>query len=69
MALMRQQQPLTMQWCLACHRHPERYVRPRDKVFDMQWQAPRDQVERGRKLIVKYLIHTEHLTDCSTCHR
>src|SRR5262245_38303469 len=26
---------LQMEWCLDCHRHPERYVRPRDRVFDM----------------------------------
>ena len=31
MALMRQQQPLTMGWCLNCHRHPERYIRPKDE--------------------------------------
>ena len=24
-----------MQWCLACHRHPEHYLRPRDQIFTM----------------------------------
>jgi hypothetical protein len=69
MALMRQARPLTMGWCLECHRHPEQYIRPKDDVFDMSWQPPKDQVERGRHLLVQYLIHTQHLTDCSTCHR
>lgn len=69
MALMRQQQPLTMGWCLSCHRHPERYIRPRDQVFNMFWSAPPDQISKGRKLIAQYLIHTAHMTDCSTCHR
>ena len=69
MALTRQEQPLTMGWCLQCHRHPERYIRPRDRVFDMTWQPPADQIEQGRRLIARYLIHTDHLTDCSTCHR
>ncbi|MGN6517736.1 MAG: cytochrome c3 family protein [Rhizomicrobium sp.] len=69
MALMRQAKPLTMGWCLDCHRHPEKYIRPKDDVFDMYWSTPPDQLAQGRKLISQYLIHTDHLTDCSTCHR
>jgi hypothetical protein len=69
MALMRQAQPLTMGWCLECHRHPERHIRPKDDVFDMEWTPPADQLKQGRKLVLQYLIHTDHLTDCSTCHR
>ena len=40
---------LEMSWCLECHRHPERYLRPRDKVFDFHWQPPANQEEIGRK--------------------
>lgn len=69
MALMRQQEPLTMSWCLDCHRHPERHVRPKDRVFDMSWQPPPDQEVQGSRLVKAYHIHPEHLTDCSTCHR
>jgi hypothetical protein len=69
MALMRQQQPLTMGWCLSCHRHPERYIRPKEEVFNMRWQQPPDQDEAGRRLLAAYGIHTEHLIDCSICHR
>ena len=69
MALMRQQQPLTMGWCLSCHRHPEQNLRPREEVFDMSWTPPRDQEQRGLELMRRYLIHPDHLTDCSTCHR
>ena len=69
MALMRQQEPLTMGWCLECHRHPERHLRPKDRVFDMSWQAPPDQEAQGSQLLKAYHIHPEHLTDCSTCHR
>ena len=32
-------------------------------------QRSKDQLEQGRKLLAHYLIHTEHLTDCSVCHR
>ncbi|HEY1708592.1 MAG TPA: cytochrome c3 family protein [Rhizomicrobium sp.] len=69
MALMRQAQPLTMGWCLECHRHPQKYIRPQDDVFDMYWRTPFDQPEQGARLVRQYLIHTDHLTDCSICHR
>ena len=61
---------LKMQWCLDCHRAPERYLRPADKVFEMSWQPPPDQLERGRRLRQQYRLHTtDVLTACSTCHR
>jgi hypothetical protein len=59
---------LQMEWCLACHRHPERFVRPRDQVTTMGWQPPNgDQLALGRRLVREY--HIERKTDCSTCHR
>jgi hypothetical protein len=61
---------LRMQWCLECHRQPERVLRPKDQVFDMHWQPPPDQLARGARLRAAYHIHsTEVLTSCSTCHR
>lgn len=67
MPLMWQGQPLTMEWCLDCHRHPERYVRPRDQVFAMDYRTPRDQPALGSRLVKAY--HIQSLTSCSTCHR
>jgi len=58
---------LQMDWCLGCHREPERFVRPRDRVFDMQWASPANQLELGRRLVKEYKIQS--LTDCYTCHR
>ena len=61
---------LQMEWCLDCHRNPERYVRPKDMVFDVDWTPPADQVSRGRKLVEEYGIEPgEKLTNCSICHR
>ncbi len=61
---------LRMQWCLDCHRSPEAHLRPRDRIFDMSWQPPPDQLERGRQLRKTYHLHsTAVLTSCSTCHR
>src|SRR5262245_47040068 len=38
MPLVYQESSLLMEWCLACHRQPERFVRPQDKVFDPAWE-------------------------------
>ncbi|HVZ54974.1 MAG TPA: cytochrome c3 family protein [Pseudolabrys sp.] len=69
MPLMRQVAPLTMSWCLDCHRDPKPYLRPQSEIFNMDWKPPHDQAARARKLMTQYLIDTQHLTDCSRCHR
>jgi hypothetical protein len=68
MPLMRQAAPLTMGWCLDCHRNPAPNMRPASGVFDPHWKFPDDQVERGIILAHQYLDNN-HLTDCSVCHR
>jgi len=70
MPLTRRVAPLYMEWCLECHREPERFLRPRDRVFDVAWQPPADQLARGTELRKAYALRTtRELTDCSTCHR
>ena len=69
MPLMRKTQSLYMKWCLDCHRQPESFIRPREQVFNIHWPHPVDQQAEGVKLVRQYGVHTEHLTDCSTCHR
>jgi hypothetical protein len=69
MPLMREYAPLTMGWCLACHRDPAPNLRPKAAVFSTHWTPPKDQREQGQKLLVQYHIDTEHLTDCYRCHR
>ena len=67
MPLMWRENTLYMEWCLECHRNPERFVRPREQVFNMDWQPPSDQIALGQKLVQEYKI--ESLTSCSVCHR
>jgi hypothetical protein len=67
MPLMYQVASLQMQWCLDCHRNPERFVRPREAVYQMDYEPPADQLALGRKLVADYRI--QRLTSCSTCHR
>ena len=68
MPLMARVAPLTMQWCLDCHRAPENYLRPRDQVFSMSWRS-KNQLALGEKLVREYHIDKRRLTDCSVCHR
>ena len=67
MPLMWRENTLYMEWCLECHRNPEQFVRPREQVFNMDWQPPSDQIVLGQKLVQEYKI--ESLTSCSVCHR
>lgn len=67
MNLTRQTVSLHMEWCLDCHRAPEKFVRPRDEIYNMAWTPPPDQIEQGLELMKAY--HIGRKTDCSTCHR
>ena len=70
MPLTWKEEPLSMEWCLNCHRHPERYLRPREAVFLMDWSPPTgDQLALGRELVSQHHVQTEQLVNCSICHR
>ena len=63
---------LYMRWCLDCHEAPERHIRPKAEVFNMNWQEPAEQLARGRELLKEYHVSRERLDqlrDCSMCHR
>ena len=83
MPLTFQAQPLLMGWCLDCHRAPEKYLRPREEVFNMAYEQPStgtpvrvggndytNQLELGLRLKKDYGISSaDHMTTCSVCHR
>jgi hypothetical protein len=58
---------LHMEWCLECHRNPERHVRPRSEVFNMDWHPPAGQPNLGAELVAAHRIARRE--DCSACHR
>jgi hypothetical protein len=65
MAAVYQVHPLTMDWCLDCHRDPTPHLRPRDQVtrMDDAVAPPARTAELARQ------YQTRRLTHCSTCHR
>lgn len=61
---------LTMSWCVNCHRHPEKFLRPKEQVYRMNYVAPKDQDALGMRLIKDYqIMPSQQLTNCSICHR
>jgi Zn ribbon nucleic-acid-binding protein len=65
MALMWQEESLQMKWCLDCHRDPEQFIGPKDKVFDPEFVAT--DRELSSKLAKE--LNVQKKTSCSTCHR
>jgi len=67
MEVVRQAEPLSMGWCLRCHRNPELHLRPLDQVTNMAWQPPADQREFAARVIQTKEINPP--VSCSGCHR
>lgn len=61
---VRQAKPLSMSWCIECHRDPGPQLRPLDKVTDMNFVPDPAQ---GAKFLVDRKLHPP--TNCSGCHR
>jgi len=61
--------PLSMGWCLDCHRNPEPRLRPKEFVTVMDWQPPEGETRAslGARLRQEYGLNPSE--DCSTCHR
>ena len=62
-----QAEPLTMSWCLDCHRSPEPHLRPKEYVTQMDWVPDEDRSELGARL--REQLNIQPSTNCSTCHR
>lgn len=66
MEQVHQAKPLSMSWCLGCHRNPDSQLRPLDKITDMEWQAESPE-QLGATLRAQLGVNPS--TNCSTCHR
>jgi hypothetical protein len=67
MPQVRAEKPLSMSWCLDCHRAPAAHIRDRAKITDLAWTPDGDPAALGREFMKKYNVNPR--TDCSTCHR
>jgi len=66
MEVVHQEKPLTMGWCLDCHRNPEDHVRPLEEITTMGY-APEDQSIVGAQQVRDANLNPP--LNCSTCHR
>lgn len=67
MAAVYQAVPLTMTWCVDCHRDPAQHLRPVSAMTTMGYVPPEPQRTLGTRLVREY--HVRELTNCTTCHR
>lgn len=64
MEVVRQDQPLSMSWCLDCHRDPAQHLRPKDQITNMAWEPSDDAAEQLAR--AEQVNPPQH---CSGCHR
>jgi hypothetical protein len=67
MAVVQMSQPLSMGWCLDCHRDPEPNLRPLDQITNMAWDSALEKYDpKADSARVRAVNPPEH---CSGCHR
>jgi len=70
MEVVYQQEPLSMSWCLECHRDPAPQIRDPQLVTDLGWTfegTDEDRREHGEQWMATHLLQPSQ--DCSACHR
>jgi hypothetical protein len=65
MEVVQQVEPLSMGWCLDCHRNPAPHLRPQDQVTNMDWQ-PSKELPTHEEMVARGIAPP---VDCSGCHR
>jgi menaquinone reductase, multiheme cytochrome c subunit len=72
MEVVKQEKPLSMAWCVDCHRNPEQHLRPPAEATNMTWAPPEGDTPEARKAFGATFKKAHGInppTDCSTCHR
>jgi hypothetical protein len=67
MEVVRMAEPLSMSWCLDCHRNPDEHLRPLSEVTNMDWQRPHNHPQWLAEWLGQRDINPP--IECSACHR
>lgn len=69
MEVVHHAKPMSMAWCLECHRNPEQFVRPLDQVYNLNWtpENASKHADWAREAVVNWNINPPQ--SCSGCHR
>jgi hypothetical protein len=68
MAVVVHEKPLSMSWCLSCHKHPEANLRPPGEAANMHWKSPQPDGEEFAKQMQQKL-NVNPPQSCQGCHR
>ena len=69
MEVVYHKEPLSMAWCLECHRNPENHLRPPQEVFNLKWVPPVGTTQRQIGLELKEKWNVNPPENCAGCHR
>lgn len=66
--------PLSMSFCVDCHRNPEKAIRPLEHITDLDWKWFEDPKKNAEKqtaygLEMVHKMNVQSSQACSTCHR
>jgi hypothetical protein len=67
MDVVAQAKPLSMSWCVDCHRDPDPHLRPESELTNMEWSPPANQLELAAEIRAAKRLRPP--TDCTGCHR
>jgi hypothetical protein len=61
--------PLSMAFCLDCHRNPEQFIRPLDQVYNLNWKPANADEHKAwaTEAVVHWNLNPPQ--SCSGCHR
>jgi hypothetical protein len=69
MPMMYRAKSLSMSFCVNCHRNPQKFIRPKEHVYELAWQSNMNQAKMGAQLVEAYhVLPAIQLTNCSICH-
>jgi hypothetical protein len=63
------EKPLSMGWCLDCHRHPENELRPVAETANPVWRPSEGRTQLDLGLYIKDEFRVDAPEQCAGCHR
>ena len=69
MEVVYHKEPMSMSWCLDCHRHPENHLRPPGEVTNLNWTPPEGTTQKEIGMQIRADWNVQPPQNCSACHR
>lgn len=65
MEVVTKSEPLSMRWCLDCHRNPAPNLRPASEITNTKYN-PENKIEVGKAILAQKKLHPPE--NCTACH-